>query len=177
MIPTVLFGIPGASFAAVLIALFMYLGFELGTVDLAYDLRFFDSLTYGFMWGTVLVAFICISLNKYLCRISYVPYKYYFPLLVGFIVWACTQYTGGWEDYAILLICSFLGVFGKAYKYSRPAMLMAFILSYKVETLTLQLSSLYTWETLMTRPIFLGLIICIVLLFCLSLKKNKLEYS
>jgi|TARA_B110000259_G_scaffold12740_1_gene13591 TctA family transporter len=177
MIPTVLFGIPGASFAAVLIALFMYLGFELGTPDLAADTKFFSALTYGFMWGTVLVAVVCIALNKYICKISYVPYKYYFPLLVGFIVWACAQYTGGWEDYAILLLCSLLGVFGKAYKYSRPAMLMAFILSYKVETLTIQMSALYTWETLMTRPIFIGLILLIIILFGLSLKNNKLEYS
>ena len=41
MIPTVLFGIPGASFAAVLMALFVSLNFELGTPDLAYDTQFF----------------------------------------------------------------------------------------------------------------------------------------
>ena len=35
MIPTVLFGIPGASFAAVLMGLFMYLDFELGTTRLS----------------------------------------------------------------------------------------------------------------------------------------------
>ena len=158
-------------------ALFMTLGFELGTPDLAYDMRFFDSLTFGFMWATVLVGILCIVFNRYISKISSWPYKYYFPLLIGFVVWACAQYTGGWEDYAILLLCSLLGVFGKAYKYSRPAMLMAFILSYKVETLTIQMNALYTWDTLMTRPIFLGLIICIVLLFVLSLKKNKLEYA
>ena len=56
-------------------------------------------------------------------------------------------------------------------------MLMAFILSYKVETLTIQMSALYTWETLMTRPIFIGLILLIIILFGLSLKNNKLEYS
>jgi len=55
MIPTVLFGIPGASFAAVLMGLFMYLGFELGAQEIAYDTNFFDSLTFGFMWATVLV--------------------------------------------------------------------------------------------------------------------------
>ena len=33
MIPTVLSRIPGAPFIAVIMALFMYLGFELGTTD------------------------------------------------------------------------------------------------------------------------------------------------
>ena len=177
MIPTVLFGIPGASFAAVLMALFMTLGFELGTPDLAYDTRFFDSLTFGFMWATVLVGILCIVFNRYISKISSWPYKYYFPILVVFITWACAQYTGGWEDYAILILCSALGVFCKAYKYSRPALLMAFILAIKVETLTLQLSALYTIDTLMTRPIFIILIITIIAMAALSIRKNKLEYA
>ena len=177
MIPTVLFGIPGASFAAVLLALFMTLGFELGTPDLAYDMRFFDSLTFGFMWATILVGIICITFNKYISMISYVRYRYYFPALVVFITWACAQYTGGWEDYAILILCSVLGVFCKEYKYSRPALLMAFILAAKVEALTIQMTTLYTIETLMTRPIFIILIITIIALATLSIKKNKLEYA
>ena len=177
MIPTVLFGIPGASFAAVLLALFMTLGFELGTPDLAYDIRFFDSLTFGFMWATILVGIICITFNKYISMISYVRYRYYFPVLIVFITWACAQYTGGWEDYAILILCSALGVFCKKYKYSRPALLMAFILAAKVEALTIQMTTLYTIDRLMTRPIFIILIITIIVLATLSIKKNKLEYA
>ncbi len=178
MIPTVLFGIPGASFAAVLMALFMYLGFELGTPDLAYDTRFFDSLTYGFMWATVLVGVICITFNRYIAKICYVPYKYYFPLIVAFIVWACVQYTGGWEDYAILGICSALGYFAKKYKFSRPAMLMAFILAMKVEALTIQMTTLYNIQMLLQRPLFLFLVAVIICMFAYGLsRKNKLEYA
>ncbi len=65
MIPTVLFGIPGASFAAVLMALFVYLGFDLGTPELGADTKFFSALTYGFMWGTVVVAAVCIAAVAY----------------------------------------------------------------------------------------------------------------
>ena len=91
MIPTVLFGIPGASFAAVLMGLFMYLDFELGTIDLAADDKFFDSLTFGFMWATVIVGILCIVFTRYIAMIAYIPYKYYFPLLVAFIIWACVS--------------------------------------------------------------------------------------
>ena len=58
MIPTVLFGIPGAPFAAIIIGLFAYLDFELGTVDLAMDTKFFDSMLFGFMMATILVAIL-----------------------------------------------------------------------------------------------------------------------
>jgi TctA family transporter len=178
MIPTVLFGIPGASFAAVVMALFMYLGIELGTPDLVYDDRFFDSLTFGFMWGTVLVGVLCILFTKYISMITHVPYIYYFPILLAFIVWSCVQYTGGWEDYAILAICSVVGIAAKKYKFSRPAIMIAFILSERVEALTIQLTSLYTIDTLITRPMFLTVMILVIITFVWGLmRKNKLEYA
>jgi TctA family transporter len=178
MIPTVLFGIPGASFAAVVMALFMYLGIELGTPDLIYDDKFFSSLTFGFMWGTVIVGVFCLMFTRYISLIAYVPYKYYFPLLLSFIVWACVQYTGGWEDYAVLVIFSVVGIAAKRFKFSRPAILIAFILADRVEALTIQLTSLYTIESLITRPIFLSVVVLIVITFVWGLRrKNKLEYT
>ena len=178
MIPTVLFGIPGASFAAVLMGLFMYLDFELGTIDLAADDKFFDSLTFGFMWATVIVGILCIVFTRYIAMIAYIPYKYYFPLLVAFIVWACVQYTGGWEDYAVLAIMTLIGLLAKKYKFSRPAMLMAFILSDRVEALTIQMTRLYNIDRLLDRPIFLVLVALIVIVFVWGiLRRGKLEYA
>ena len=178
MIPTVLFGIPGASFAAVVMALFMYLGIELGTPDLIYDKQFFSSLTFGFMWGTVIVGIFCLVFTRYISLIAYIPYKYYFPLLLAFIVWACVQYTGGWEDYAVLFIFSVLGILAKKYKFSRPAILIAFILSDRIESLTIQLTSLYTFDSLIIRPIFMMVMFVIVITFLWGLvRKNKLEYA
>lgn len=178
MIPTVLFGIPGASFAAILMALFMFLGFELGTPDLSYDKQFFDSLTFGFMWATIIVGIICLIFNRHIAMISYVPYKYYFPILIIFIVWACVQYTGGWEDYVMIILCSTLGYFCKKYKFSRPAILLAFILSPKIESLTIQLFTLYDITQLLVRPIFMILMFFVIIIFVYGMSnKNKLEYS
>lgn len=178
MIPTVLFGIPGASFAAVLMALFTFLGFELGTPDLVYDTKFFDSMVYGFMWATILVAIICIFATKYIARITLIPYRYYFPLLVVFVIWACVQYTGGWEDYAILFLCSVIGICAKKYKFSRPALLLAFILSDKIEKQTLQVMALYDLNSLVTRPIFMAIMIAIILTALWGIRKqSKIDYA
>ena len=178
MIPTVLFGIPGASFAAVLLGLFAYLGFELGTQEIANDIKFFDSLTFGFMWATVITGILCVAFNKQIAKITYVPYIYYFPLLVGFIIWACVQYTGGWQDYAILVITTCLGLFMKKYKFSRPALLMAFILAMKIEALSLQMWFIYSVDTLVTRPLFLGIMTVVIMLLVFSIvKRSKLEYA
>jgi putative tricarboxylic transport membrane protein len=178
MIPTVLFGIPGAPFAAVIMSLFMYLGFELGTPDLAHDERFFDSLTFGFMWGTVIVGVFCLLFTRYISAITRVPYKYYFPLLFVFITWACVQYTGGWEDYFILAVCSVLGILCKKYKFSRPAMVIGFILAERVEALTLQMTSLYSIDQLVTRPIFVILLLLTTGVFAWGITtKRRLNYA
>ena len=178
MIPTVLFGIPGAPFAAVIMALFMYLGFELGTPDLAHDERFFDSLTFGFMWGTVIVGVFCLLFTRYISAITRVPYKYYFPMLFVFITWACVQYTGGWEDYFILAVCSVLGILCKKYKFSRPAMVIGFILAERVEALTLQMTSLYSIDQLVTRPIFVILLLLTTGVFAWGITtKRRLNYA
>ena len=47
----------------------------------------------------------------------------------------------------------------------------------RVEALTIQMTTLYTIDKLMTRPIFIILIITIIALATLSIKKNKLEYA
>ena len=178
MISTVLFGIPGAPFAAVIMALFMYLGFELGTPDLAHDDHFFDSLTFGFMWATVLVGVFCLLFTRYISAITRVPYKYYFPILFIFITWACVQYTGGWEDYFILAVCSVLGILCKKYKFSRPAMVIGFILAERVEALTLQMTSLYSIDQLITRPIFVVLLLLTTCVFAWGITtKRRLSYA
>ena len=87
----------------------MYLNFELGTPDLAYDTEFFTSMTFGFLSATVIVAILCIFLIKPISYITSVPYKYYFPILLAVITWSSMQYTGGWEDFAMLVIFLCIG--------------------------------------------------------------------
>ena len=128
------------------------------------------------MGATIIVAVVSILAINLICKITAVPYKYYFPLLLGIITWACMQYTGGWEDLAMLMIFSILGLGMKHYKYSRPAMLMAFILADKIENLTLQLTALYTLETLIIRPIFVGIMITVLVIFVYG-RKGKINYA
>ena len=178
MIPTVLFGIPGAPFATVLMSLFMYLNFELGTPDIAEDLQFFQSMTFGFLSATIIVAILCIFLIRPISYITSIPYKYYFPVLLAVIIWSCMQYTGGWEDFIVLFIFSIIGFFCRHFKFSRPALLIGFILSEKIEKLSIQMLALYDLDSVITRPIFMTLIVCIIGVFTYSFtKKGKIDYA
>lgn len=178
MITTVIFGIPGAKFAAILMSLFMYLNIELGTPDIAEDTELFRSMTFGFLGATVIVALICMFLIKPISKLAAVPYKYYFPVLLALIVYTSMQYTGGWEDLAMLGIFSCIGFAMRHYKFSRPAMLIGYILAEKIEGLTLQITGLYTLETLITRPIFMTLVVCIIGLLAYSMiRKGRIDYA
>jgi TctA family transporter len=147
-IPTVLFGIPGASFAAIVIALFSAIGFEL-TLDSASIMRdslFFDAMSFGFLTATLITGFICLWLMKYITKIAYVPFKYYFPVLLAFIIWA--TYTAGFNTYGIEYV-GLLGVFTviglgmKKFRFSRPALMIGFILGDKIELLGDQVLNLF----------------------------------
>lgn len=178
MVPTVLFGIPGASFAAVLMGLFAFLGFEMGAPALAADTLFFASMTFGFLGATILVAVLCLMFNRHISKLLLIPFKYYFPVIMGFIIWSCMLYTGGIADLIMLLIFSVLGVIMKRWKFSRPALVMAYILSPRVEALTIQMTTLYTFDALLGRPIFLIICALIVIVFIWSLiNKSKINYA
>ena len=178
MLPTVLFGIPGAPFAAIIMALFMYLDFELGTLDLAHDTQFFDSMTFGFMWGTVIVGVLCIVFARYLGAIARVPYLYYFPFLLVFICWACLQYTGGWPDLFMLAVFTVIGLACKHYKFSRPSLLIGFILAERIEALTLQFTTLYNIEMLFDRWLFWVLVVAVLFVGVTSVyRKSGLDYA
>ena len=178
MITTVIFGIPGAKFAAILMSLFMYLNIELGTPDIAEDTELFTSMTFGFLGATVIVALICILLIRPISALAKVPYKYYFPFLLALIIFTSMQYTGGWEDLLMLGIFSIIGFSCKYFKFSRPALLIGYILAEKVEGLTLQITGLYTLETLITRPIFMFLVVTIIGVFTYSImRKGRIDYA
>lgn len=178
MLPTVLFGIPGAPFAAILMSIFAYLNFELGSIDLMHDEKFFSSLTFGFICASIIVGVFCLCFNGSISKIAQVPYKYYFPFLLAFVTWACVQYTGGWEDYLILAIASVVGLLCSHYKFSRPALLIGFILSERIENMTIQMTSLYDISMLIQRPLFVALCLITIGVFSWGLlKKSQLDYA
>ena len=177
-IPTVLFGIPGAPFAAILMALFLYVGIDLGSPDTFYDTKLFDSLSYAFLLGTVVTAVICYGLAYFAGWVTRVPYIYYFPFILATIVWATLQYTGSWQDIVMLILCSTLGLICKRFQVSRPALLIGFLLSDRIYSLTYQLKTLHTINDLVTRPIFVMIAICVVALTYWGVtKRSRIDYA
>lgn len=164
MIPTVLFGVPAAPFAAIVMALCMYFGMELGTPDLLDDPAFVASLMAGFVGGTIIVALASVFLMRIIIKILSVPFWIYGTVIVGVIVYANLQYTGTWQDIVILFLCTVLGIVCKYFDVSRPAILVTFVIAERLENYTQQTFILYSASDLITRPVFMTIMLIALLL-------------
>ena len=179
MIPTVLFGIPAAPFAAIMMSLCLYFGIELGSPQLLKDNQFVWSLAAGFVGGTILVGLISLFFMKYIIKILYVPYWIYAIVIIAIIVWANLKYTGTMNDLIILLICCGLGLLLKYFDISRPAVLVTYVVAERLESYTKQTMLLYKLEDLITRPV---LIVCVavsiyLVIRCIRNRDRGLDYA
>jgi len=197
MIPACLFGIPAAPFAAMVMAICMYFGMEIGRPSLLEDVNFTNSLAFGYIFGTIGVALLSIVLYKWILKVLEVPFWIYATFILIVITWANMQYTGGWEDFVLLVILSAIGVVCKHFNISRPAILVAYVVAFKIDEYfwgTLQLYGYKFWKpglssmsdfrwfdlfNIWNHPIF---ILCIVISIALFLngilRKDKgIDYT
>lgn len=142
-VPTVVFGIPGTPFAAVILSIFYMLNFDLGSVSIQNDYQFFNSMAAGYIIGTLLVGCMCLLLCVPICYILKIPPKIFSITIFILICWSCFQVTNTKFDLIALLICSLLGILAKKTNINRPAILLAFILFPKIESLTFQTLGFY----------------------------------
>ena len=178
-VPTVLFGVPAAPFEVIVMSLFMMVGLEMGSVQLLTDMTFFHALSYGYMVGLGLTFILSLAFIKFASNITKIPFKYYFIPILGVITWSCVQYTGGWEDYAMLAICSIIGMLFKFFKFSRACVIIGFVLAGRLEKVLIQFVTLYNWPDIFTRPISLTLIsltVCAII-YGIFFNKSKINYA
>jgi TctA family transporter len=178
--PTVLFGIPGAPFEVLVLALLAYVGLDLGSPRLLQNQNFFTALSFGYMASLLITVIISIFFIRYAIKLTQIPKQIWFPFLLIVIVWSCTRHTGGWNDYIILGIFCIIGFTMRYFKINRIAFLIGFVLSAKIEKIGSAYWQLYNKEPWMflTRPVSIFLVISIIgiIIYALRFKANKIDY-
>ena len=148
LIPTILFGIPGSGNKVLLLGGFLLVGIEPGIEMVTTRL----DLTYTIIWSLALAnifaAGICIFLARPMARITTVPYYILAPVLIALVFFASYQVNREWNNFAGLLFFGLLGVLMKTYGWSRPALLIGFFLSSKIELLSYQTAAVYGFSFL-----------------------------
>ena len=179
LIPTVLFGIPASPFAAIFMAMCITFGLDVGNPFMLEDKKFLSLLGYGFVGATLLTFIICIFTSKLLVKILEIPYWIYAGIIFAIIIYTCQSYTGLYMDYVTLACCSVLGLFCFKFKISRPAILLTYIIIDKWQNLGQQWLTMYTWDQMLTRPLFLVLLAGVLFLVYRSItQKNRgIDYA
>lgn len=178
-VPTVLFGIPGAPFEAVILSLFMLVGIELGTPAVLNDSTFFSILSSSYMWSMFLTLLMSIVFIKYAIKITQIPFSYYFFIIISLLIWSSVQYTGYWEDYLMFCLCCILGIILKTYKFSRVALVIGFVLAERFEGTMLQYLKLYNFTDIFSRPISGSILAltAVAIIYGVFFNKTRINYT
>lgn len=177
-VPTVLFGIPAAPFEAIILSLFIMVGMELGTPTMLNDLKFFNVLFGSYAAALIASTGISFVVLRWLIVVLNIPFRYYFFGILGLLIWSSAQYTGYWEDYMMLGLCCASGVVCKYLKLSRAALIIGFVLSGRIESISTQYVSIYEWYDIFCRPISLTLLVAalVLVVYGIFFNKSKISY-
>ena len=158
LIPTLLFGIPGSGNKVLLLGGFILIGIEPGLEMVTTHL----DLTYLMIWSlaiaNILGAGLCIGFASRISKLTLVRYYILAPVMIVLIFFATFNINRDWYDFVGLLGFGLIGITFKAFGWSRPALLIGFFLSTKVELLSYQTQAVYGL-TFLTRPVSIILII------------------
>lgn len=162
LIPTILFGIPGSGSMALLLGGFILIGIEPGLGMITENL----DLVYIIIWSVALANIIgagtCLFLAVPIAKLTTIRYTLIAPFMFGIIFFAAFQATRDWGDLIALFVIGALGVYMKRFGWPRPALLIGFVLSGKVEASIYHTFQVYKL-TFLERPIVL--ILALLILF------------
>ncbi len=162
LIPTILFGIPGSGSMALLLGGFVLIGIEPGVELVTSD----AGLVYLMIWSVALAnifgAGTCLILASQIAKLTTIRYTLIAPFMFGLIFFAAFQATRDWGDLIMLMILGTLGVYMKRFGWPRPALLIGYVLSSRVETSIYHTITTYGFSFL-KHPIVLILLALIII--------------
>jgi TctA family transporter len=143
LIPTLMFGIPGSASMALFLGALVLIGVEpgIGMMERHLDLTFI--IIWSLAIANVLGAGICLFLARPIARVTLVPFALVAPFMFVIVYFAAFQATRAWEDLIALFVLGILGMYMKRFGWSRPAFLIGFVLSMRLDASVYQSIQVY----------------------------------
>ncbi len=152
LVPTLLLGIPGSGSMAILLGGLVLIGIEPGKDMIDNNMDKVYLMIWSIAAANIVGAGICFFLAPQIARITTIKYTLIAPFMIGIIFFAAFQATRNWGDLIALLLLSVLAIYMKRFGWSRPALLIGFVLSERVESSVYQTVTLYG-ASFLERPI------------------------
>ncbi|MFH1003528.1 MAG: tripartite tricarboxylate transporter permease [Chloroflexota bacterium] len=171
LLTTMAFGIPGSAIFALFMGAFLMVGVIPGPRMLVDHLPLALIMILGIALANLIGGIISLLAAPYLARATSVHIDFLFPIILCLII------TGGYivrntmMNVVAVIILGLLGLLMKRYDFSRPAMLLGFVLGQLFENYVL-LSYQVSGPLFFVTPISMALFAFIVLLFVYPLLKK-----
>ncbi|MBI4204143.1 MAG: tripartite tricarboxylate transporter permease [Betaproteobacteria bacterium] len=143
LVPTLMFGIPGSGSMAVFLGGLVLIGVEpgIGMLERHLDLTFI--IIWSLALANVIGAGTCLFLAKPIARLTLIPFMVLAPFMIAIIYFAAYQATQSWGDLAALFVLGVLGMYMKRFGWSRPALLIGFVLAMRLDAAVYQSVQVY----------------------------------
>lgn len=160
LIPTLLFGIPGGSSAALLLVAFVAVGLRPGPDMVVQQLDYIFAVLWALIFSQILASAVCWALIKPAAKICLFPFFTLVPVIIALSFLSAFAATFTFADIITLMALSVFGYLMKVNGWPRAPLVLGFILGGKME--------LYLWLSIarydmewVWRPgvILLGLLI------------------
>jgi len=178
LLPTLLLGIPGSTWTMIIMGLWQFVGFPIGESYLLEDQKFINTVFGSYMFALIFTVMLSLCLAGPLSHILRINKHVFIVTIICVTWWACIStnfYSSILEDTLLFLLFSAVGFACKHYRISRPAILLGFILSSKVEEYSYTLYDMYDFEQVIRRP-FVIVVIGLAILMVLFSRKIKVDY-
>lgn len=178
LIPTLLFGIPGSGSMAILLGGLVLIGVEPGANMVGKDIHLSFICIWSIAIANIMGAGICFFLAKPAAKLTTVRFTLVAPVMIVLIFFAAFQANRDWGDLLALFILGTLGIFMKRFAWPRPALLIGFVLSDKLEAIVYQTIQVYGLVFL-KRPLVIFLLIATIISIytALRVKPNRPDLS
>jgi putative tricarboxylic transport membrane protein len=143
LMPTLMFGIPGSGSMAVFLGGLILIGVEpgIGMMERQLDLTFI--IVWSLALANVIGAGTCLFLAKPIARLTLVRFTLLAPFMIVIIYFAAFQATRAWQDLITLFVLGVVGMYMKRFGWSRPALLIGFVLSMRLDASVYQSIQVY----------------------------------
>jgi TctA family transporter len=158
LIPTLFLGIPGSGTMALLLAGLVTIGITPGRSLVTNQLDLIYLCVWSIALANVLGTLICLTFSKPISKVTYIRFSLIAPMVLAIIYFAAFQATRGWEDFVLLIVTGILGIYMRRFGWSRPALLIGFVLSNSLEDAVYRTVQIYGFDFLL-RPLALCLFI------------------
>lgn len=174
LLPTVMFGIPGSSTMALMIAGFAILGLPLGPSFLQQHGDLAALIGWSVLWSNLIAVLAFLAVLPMVGKIVYLRIDYLAPIVLAVAVTGTLVDQTGWVPLAVLFAVSAIGCYLVNADWPRAPFLLAFIMGRLAEINLVKTSALYGWEMFARWPSLL-LLALLVYLLVRGLRTHKAE--